>query len=502
MVTDTDLIKIQLKENSTSERGQKDFIQKLISEWETGSEISKMKTSQNYYNNNNEEISKAERTVIGRDPVTNKPVQMQSTVLSNNKLYHPFLKKLVRQKISYMLGRPFTLSSVKEINEHTKDMFTDVNDILGKSFHRKLRNVCRDSIVKSIGWLQIYYDSDGELQFQRIPPEEVIPLWRDNDHTILDAVVRYYVVDVYTGDTKTHKKFIEYYDYTGVYYYTVDDSGKLVADTSTYSDGVGSHFYANITDSKTSEEKVVGVNWERIPFIPFKYDSDEDNLLSRIKSLVDDYDKKTSNVSNSIDDIPNSVTVIKNYDGNSKEEFIHNKNAYRTIFVQGDGDAKSLETPLDIANVDKHIARLREDIYEFGQGVDTQNKDIRDTSGVALRFLYADLDLDCSDWGIEVEASLMSVIWFVLADIKNKTGKDYSDVRYSVIFNHDMIVNETETITNCMNSEQVISRETIIANHPWTKEVEKEIANLDSDAKKELALTQPTSTNYGSGADA
>lgn len=67
-----------------------------------------------------------------------------------------------------------------------------------------------------------------------------------------------------------------------------------------------------------------------------------------------------------------------------------------------------------------------------------------------------------------------------------------------------MIVNETETITNCMNSEGVISDETIIANHPWTKEVNKEIENKVKDQERTLQMNSQyttTQSNYGNGAN-
>jgi SPP1 family phage portal protein len=182
------------------------------------------------------------------------------------------------------------------------------------------------------------------------------------------------------------------------------------------------------------------------------------------------------------------MLVVKNYDGASKEDFVHNKNQYRTIFVQGDGDAKTLETPLDVEAVDKHLQRLREDIYEFGQGVNVADKDIRDTSGVALRFMYADLDMDCVDWGNEVEWSIGLLVWFIQQDILSKKGVDYEPVSYSVLFNTDIIVNETETITNCMNSVGVISPETIAANHPWVLDAKKEIAALREDDADTLDL--------------
>ena len=51
------------------------------------------------------------------------------------------------------------------------------------------------------------------------------------------------------------------------------------------------------------------------------------------------------------------------------------------------------------------------------------------------------------------------------------------------VFNRDILINEAEAIEDCRNSEGVISRETIVANHPWTKDTKEELARL----KKELA---------------
>ena len=143
--------------------------------------------------------------------------------------------------------------------------------------------------------------------------------------------------------------------------------------------------------------------------------------------------------------------------------------------------------------MDKHIERLRQDIYEFGQGVNTSDKDIRDTSGVALRFIYADLDMDCVDWGGEVKWSLMKLFWFIQQDIMSKTGKDYTNVRYDIVFNTDVIINESETVLNCMNSVGLVSGKTIAANHPWTLDADKEMHTL----KQETEQTYELEAEYG-----
>lgn len=471
--TQTEIISKQIADDSPLGKEQTAFLTSVISEFEQSEFRKYMDIAWRYYKNEND-IMQKKRYVIGKD-AQNNPVLMESKVLSNNKLCHNFMKKLTRQKIAYMLGKPFTLSANKEDDARAEEMFKLVQEYFGKEFYKLIKNVGRDSIVKGIGWIHVYYDEEGKLRFMRCAPEEVIPLWADSDHTELDAVIRKYTIEQYTMGRKKLLTFVDYYTKEAVYHYKYNDDGVLIPDEEK---GFRSANFSLKSVGEDGKEQEIGVMWAKIPFIPFKYDPDEQSLLVRIKSLIDDYDKKTSGIADNIDDFPNSITVVKNYDGASKEEFVHNKNQYRTIFVQGDGDARTLETPLNIEEVDKHLQRLREDIYEFGQGVNTADKDIRDTSGVALRFLYADLDMDCVDWGSECEWSLMLLIWFIQQDLIARGKGDFTDVSYSIIFNTDVIINETETIQNCFTSAGIISGRTIAANHPWVMNADKELKKL------------------------
>ena len=492
-MTQTEIINRQIADDSPAGAQQTAFIQKMITEFEDSEAYKFMSVAQRYYEND-PDIKEKKRMVIGKD-MENNAILKESKVLSNNQLRHNFMKKLTRQKIGYMLGKPFTLAPVNADDAKAKLFFTAMKKYLDMNFYKFIKNVARDSIVKGIGWVQVYYNEAGALKFRRCDPEEIIPLWADADHTILDAIIRKYKVEQYTGGDKHTIKYVEYYTHEGVYYYVFDETGHLTLNTDIERNPDG-HFYIKPEDAET--EETVPVSWAEIPFIPFKYDPDEQSLLSRIKSLIDEYDKKTSGISDAIDDHPNSVTVVKNYDGASKEEFVQNKNEYRTIFVQGDGDARSLETPLNVADIDKHLERLRQDIYEFGQGVNAADKDIRDTSGVALRFIYADLDMDCVDWGGEVKWSLMKLIWFIQQDIIHVDKKDYTDVEYDIVFNTDVIINESETVLNCMNSVGVVSGKTIAANHPWSLDADKEMQAL----KKETEQTYELETGYGTNTGA
>src|SRR5690606_10254010 len=103
---------------------------------------------------------------------------------------------------------------------------------------------------------------------------------------------------------------------------------------------------------------------------------------------------------------------------------------------------------------------------ELGRGVDTQSERFGgDKSGIALRFLYADLDMDANIIETEFQAALEQLKWFIDKDITNRTGKDYSREDVEFIFNRDIIINESEVIENASKSVGQISDETIIANH-------------------------------------
>lgn len=491
------VISAQLVKDSNQGKPQTDFLAAMIAEFDNSQKRKTMFVAQRYYENENA-ITEAKRMVIGRDAESGEAVLMESKVLANNKLCHNFMKKLTRQKIGYLISKPFTLTATKKDDAPAEAFFTECKSYFDPAFFKKLKNVARDSIVKGIGWLHPYYDEKGNLKFLRISSEEGIPLWADSDHTVLDAFIRKYVVEEYTDGKKKEVKYVDYYTQEGEYHYYYTDAGKLMPISEDSTQFLTANFMVKQVDNE-GKEQTTGINWGKIPFIPFKYDPDEQSLLVRVKSLIDDYDKKTSGASNTIDDFPNSLLVVKNYDGASKEEFVHNKNQYRTIFVQGDGDCNALETPLNISEVEIHIERLRQDIYEFGQGVDTANKDIRDTSGVAMRFLYADLDSDCLDWGAELTWSIKEICWFIQQDILAKGGTDYTAVEYDIVYNKEVIVNETETIANCAQSNGIISPQTIAARHPWTVDAKKEIDELNAQTETNLELEYEYSKPPASG---
>ena len=147
-----------------------------------------------------------------------------------------------------------------------------------------------------------------------------------------------------------------------------------------------------------------------------------------------------------------------------------------------------LNTPLDTTAIDAHLNRLRRDIYDAGNGVDMQDENLGNASGVALKFRYAGLDSDAMDMATEFVAAMEDLVWFIRTDMAAKGMGDYTNTKFDIVFNTDIIINEAETITAAKNSVGVISDETIVANHPWVTDAVEEMNKLKK--QKEEAMQE------------
>lgn len=458
---------------------QEKFILDNWSEWVASEEYQNILTAKRYLKNRND-IKDRKRLRIGR-----MGEQLEDKLLANNKLSHAFLNKLTRQKTSYLLAKPFT------INANNDTYAKILNDILGTAeFRKKLIRITKEAIYAGKSWIQVYYDDQGELVQGRIPPEEVLPFWKDSDHTELEAVIRRYTVTYYQLDKKEIIEKYEFWFEGGVYYYQ-KDGNELIPDPDVIENkgtNLLGHFEVDVTpvdEEPDAPRDIKQSTWNKIPIIPFKYNAEEMSLLDLVKSLIDDYDSRTSDNSNQIEDIPNSITLVRGYEGTDPGEFIENIKNYRMAFVNETGDMSSVPQQLGIQDSEPHLTRLRKDIYEFGFGVDTQSKETGNSSGVALKFLYADLDMDAADLGNELSTSLQSLIEFINIDLLNRGVGDFTNEKVEIIFNTDITINETETIDNLTKSGSILSKETILENHPYVSDAQYEMGRIDKEEEAE-----------------
>ncbi|MGN7402749.1 phage portal protein [Cytobacillus praedii] len=377
---------------------------------------------------------------------------------SNVKLEHSFAKKLVDQKIGYLLTKEPTIGT------ENKQYGKLLEDVFNRKFLKKLKNTGKEAINKGIAYLYVYFDEQGFLSFKKFKSEQILPFWKDDEHTELAAFIRVYTETIYMNGKKEIQTKVQYHHPNGINYFVLE-GGKLIQDVPA---GIEKTYHFTIDDEPFL--------WTRIPLIPFKYNEEEQPLIDTIKSLIDNYNTQASTNADLLADIPQFIYKLINYGGSDLKEFINDLNRYKVVNLDEQGDVDKLQATPETDATEKELDRDRKSIYEFGRGVDTTNENLGNASGVALRFRYGDLDMDGNTLESEFQASLEHLLWFVNEYFLMTGQGDFRKEKVNIIFNRDIIINESEVITDCSNSVGILDDKTIRENHPWyNEEVEKRL---------------------------
>lgn len=448
-----------------------EIIQIFMEEFQSSKERKLMLTGEKYYLADND-IKK--RKMYRYDEQQRPVIDLQKP---NNRLAHSFMHLFVEDKINYLLSRPYTISSDDTVYSGK------VSGTLGNNFQRKFIKLGREASNKGIAWLMPYISSNGKFKAFVAPSEQCIPLWSDNEHEELDALIYFYDMDVYEGKLKKQVTKIEYMTPISIEYYVIED-GIIRVDSERYLKLQPDGTYTEINDPGHFFVDDIPMSWGRVPAIPFKNNDDEIPDVKFIKSLIDDYDKSRSDVSNTLDEIRSVIFGLKGYGGQNLSEFMRDLSYYRAILLDEDGGLDVYNPTIDIAAAKEHFDTLKDDIYSLGQAVDKSSDKIGNSpSGIALKFLYSGLDLKCNSMESNFQWAFGELMYFV-----NKywevTGQDtFKDEDISIVFNRDIQINETEVVTNCANSKGIISDKTIIENHPFVTDAVQEMKQIEEESK-------------------
>ena len=468
------LLKAKLEVLSTRGKPQETFISSNISEFKGSDEYKLMSKAEDYYSNDND-INKKKRKAIDA-----KGQLIEDLLLPNNIISHPSLRNVIDEKVNYVFGKPF---SIKCENDTFKQILEE--EIFTEKFKRKLKNLATDAYKKGKTYLQPTFDKEGKLEFKLRTGDKIIPFWTDEEHTELDAYILFYQIRIYDLDGNYKDvDYIEFVDDTGIYRYTQEAANQLKKYEEDGTSSFSGHFRASQTEN--DKEVVKEMVWERIPLIPFKANADEYPVLKSIKGLIDGYDTTTSDLADSIGDLPYSIKVIVNYDGQDLGELAANLYKYRMVKVSDGGDMKTLTQTIDINAINNHLDRLKDDICEYGRIVNDKTAVAVNASGKALDRLYNKIDLDANDIITEFNDSLQQLLWFVKWYFKNTGKGDFENDEVEFVFNTDKPTDETTIIANCVASKGIISDETIMANHPWVTDIEQEKKQLEEEEKAQM----------------
>lgn len=476
------------------------LVQTIYDEFNNSDERKLMLEGIKYYNNDSKIDDKKRYDHCGTDATVNDK-------LSNAKMHKNIMRKLTRQKVNTLLGKPY---SIKTDDDNYKKLLEDV--YFTKFMYRKIYNTCKEAIKEGIHWLNAYYDENGELQFRRVPGNQVKVFWADREHTKIAQLIHYYEIAIYEGDKSKTVTYADYYSSSGVIHYVKEDKGFVRDKERPVEEGNFTLMVPQTEEIKNDDGEVIETTykldengnivfepqqmvWDRIPWIPLKYNQEETSLLKYIKSQQDSYETLLSAMVDIVIDIPNAIKYFKGYAGADLAELTANIAKFRAVLVDPDGDVGSLDTSFDGTTFGELLDRIRKDAYEDGGGVDMQSDKTGDKSGVGLKFLYSDLDLDLNELKQEMDVFFEWLLWFIDYDIRAKGGQDYSNVEVTFEYNKTNIVNESELISMINSSRDMIPDEILLPKHPFVDDVtevedaiERQREAEDAELEKQMKL--------------
>lgn len=403
--------------------------------------------------------------------------------LPNNKDIDNQYAKMVDQKVNYLLSRPITLNSK---NEPYKEA---LKGVFNRKFHRTLKNLGKDIYNCGIGWLFPYYNERGEFCIKKFDPWEIIPFWKDDEHTELDFAVRVYPMIAYQGREEKLQTYVDVYDTKGIHH-LIYFNDRLVKDYSTY------HFEMDI------DNQVEYYNWERVPLIPCKAYSNEMPLLKKVKPLQDAINKVLSDFDNSMEENAsgNSILILENYGGTDLGEFRRNLSQFKAIKVRstdgGRGGVSKLEIEVNAENYRTILDLLKKALIENAKGYDVNDlKTAGAPNEMTIKSIFSDIDLDANETETELQAMFEDLLWFINKHLANTGKGNFENEEMDIIFNRDMLVVESDVISNIKNSVGILSNETLIAQHPWVDDVSHELDLIKKE--KEEAMEEMQQQMYG-----
>lgn len=432
-----------------------------------------MVAGDNYYSGKHD-IRFKQRTAIGEN---GKLTILDN--LPNNKIVDNQYKKMVDQKVQYIVGQPFLIQS------ENQQLVDSVKPYLQtKKFYKFTKAVMKDAVNCGIAWVYPHYNDNGEYVYTRFKPYEIIPMWADAEHTILECAIRTYEVVVYEGTDEKVATKVEIFNPDGIYYF------ELKNDLLIPEDPFFEPYFTVFNEDGTEQ----GYEWEKIPLIAFRCNEEEVPLINRCKSMQDGLNRIESQWQDQMEEDPrNTIMVLVNYDGQNLGEFRQNLAQYGAVKVRSmdgnHGDVKTLQIQVNAENYKAIIEQFKKAIIENCMGYDAKDDRLGGNANqMNIKSMYSDIELEANAIETELQAAFEELMWFLNCHLANTHVGDFENEDWDIIFNRDIMISESEVINDIKNSVGILSDETLIAQHPWVDDPEDELKRVKKQKEADMEL--------------
>lgn len=402
------------------------FIQMVITDFKSSSFYLDAETAKAYYKGDNQNIMQRKAVFYGKDKCLQEDVTK-----ANNQIPNGFYSKIVKQANGYLLANGVNLDK-------------EIKDNLGKKLDIKVQRAGLTSQIQGCAWAYCFIGVNG-FNIDIWKGQEFIPLY-DERTGMLRAGIRFWQI------ASNKPIMVTLYEEDGYSEFEINNKTNKTSITK------DKQAYIIVRKTDALEEAVIGENnWSTLPVVPlFSNDDKVSTLNNTIKNLIDLYDIVESDFGNNLEDSQDVFWVIKNYSGQKIDKFLEDLKYYKSIKVNGDGDAKPVTTEVPYQARKEALQIIKENIYDFAMALDMNT--IRGGSNATTTEIDAafyDLDMKTN----EFENNVVDFIEGIIELYQEYSGNTRE---YTIGFTRDKLVNKKESIEMIYAAREDLDRETTL----------------------------------------
>lgn len=442
--------------------------------------ISRRKTEHDKFN---EKAMLAEDYFHCKNKILTAPISQEKQLNpirnSIHRIPSKFYHILVTQKASYIFGKPvqFDLGN-KEANEKIKE-------VLGGDFAKNCKELCINASNDYKAWLHTWIipaeeseSGQDEIEYGIVDAKEIIDVWGNTLNKDLLAVLRSYI---FTDVEGIEWDIYEWWDKEFCYSYRkqVKEHLDKLKQFNRYR-----YFSTDINDWE--ETNVYKHGFNEVPFICFKNNNFEMNDLEGIKEKIDSFDETMSGFADDLEDIQEVIFILSGYGAEPPEDFLERVKQNKLVKISAnDQDKPNLDTltiniPTEARKLNLDITR--KSIFEEGMGVDTVAELYANTSGEAMKYMYALLELKASHTEDEFRNSFNRLIKIICDFFRITYPKD----GVKQIWERNRINNDSELVNNSKACLGVTSKRTALKINPYVEDIDEELEQIKKEEQEQF----------------
>ena len=434
---------------------------------------------------------KFQKLYENKHKIANRPKKDENK--PNNKLANDFFGQIIDNTVGYFLGKPIILNYTEPVKKkpitEPVDVGVDLTEIKDTVVQDALDTVCNDNdkddlfmewgkeaMIKGLSHLLAYQNEESKTKFMRQSPEDIVLVYKNSSTKELQWGIRLYDID--TEDTKSTTHYAEVYDDTGYDVFKCVEGGK----GSTIS-----------TNGYTFVERKTHI-FGRVPIVTMYNNEEQMSDIERVETLVNDYDKVLSDVSNEFEAFRNAYLMLKNMIAGT--DSISKLKDEGILEVMENGDAKFITKQIQTEALENHLNRLEKNIYKFSQVPDLSDENFAgNLSGVAIRFKLFGLETKCIIKERKMEKAIKDLFRVISAPLKVQTNKDVDVLNLEITFTRNIPNNITEIVDTVTKLDGKVDKETLLALLPFIDNPKEVLEKLKADVEAERQSTDPYAPN-------